>query len=55
MNEITVIEALDKISGAIKEYIDNKSAQNEVTKDDVAQATDEEVINMLTEVLDNNE
>ena len=54
MADISVTQALDKISGAIKEYIDYKNEQNEVTKDDVAQATDEDVMNMLTEVLNND-
>ena len=54
MSEITVMQALDKISGAIKEYIDYKSSLNEVTKDDVTQATDEDVITMLAEVLQND-
>ena len=54
MSEITVMQALDKISGAIKEYIDYKSTINEVTKDDVAQATDQEVIDMLADVLHND-
>lgn len=54
MTELTVIQALDKISGAIKEYIDYTIRKNNVTEDDVAQATDEDVIKMLTEVLSNN-
>lgn len=43
------MQALDKISGAIKEYIDD----NEISKDDIAQATDAEVVTMLAEILNN--
>lgn len=44
MNKITVIEALNRISEAIRNYIDAVIPP---------QAESEEVIEMLTEVLDN--
>ena len=49
MSEITVMQALDKISGAIKEYIDETT----ISEDDIAQATDAEVVTMLAEILNN--
>lgn len=53
MTDISVTHALDKLSAAIKEYIDYNNAKNEVTKDDIAQASTEDVIKMLTDVLEN--
>ena len=53
MADITVTKALDKLSGAIKEYIDYNDAKNAISEDKIAQASNEDVINMLTEVLEN--
>ena len=54
MADITVTHALDILSAAIKEYVDHNDAKNAISEDEIAQASNEDVINMLSEVLDND-
>lgn len=53
MADISVTKALDKLSAAIKDYVDYNDAKNAISEDDISQASNEDVIKMLTEVLDN--
>lgn len=57
MADITIIEALDKISNATKQYIDNVKVDDQLIKEEVntvvaqVQALDEDVIRMLMDEL----
>lgn len=49
---ITTLEALSMLSDAVKQYIDNYDMENQFSE---AQATEQEVIDMLDEVLNSSQ